>query len=83
MAFQYTTPGVGTTQDELDAARAMAQRIRVMGEEYWVGNKRVRLAPLDKVLADIKALEIKLAAETGGQSSAGSAETKVYFRRPL
>ena len=83
MPFVHTASGTGTDQELLDNARAMHARIMANGQEYYVGNRRVVLPDIDKVSAEIKRLEAKIAAESGGQSSVGSAETKVYFKRPL
>lgn len=83
MPFLHTASGTGSDQDLLDAARAMEARINTNGQEYYIGNRRVVLPPLSQVVARIKELEAKIAATAGGASSAGSGETKVYFKRPL
>lgn len=83
MAYLHVASGTGTAQDRLDLARALEARILSGVQEYDMEGNRLKLPDLEVVIARIKSLEAEVAAAAVVPSSAGSNETKVYFKRPL
>lgn len=83
MPYVHTASGTGTAQDRLDLARALEARILSGVQEYDMEGNRLKLPDLEVVVARIKSLEAEVAAAAVSPSSAGTNETKVYFKRPL
>ena len=83
MTGRYEAEFTYTNQQLLDIWRGTLAQIGATGQAYSIGNRSLTRANLREVRETINDLERKVAAESASPSSAGSGETKVYFKRPL
>lgn len=65
MATKYEAADTYTDQEIVDLYRQCLARGAVSGEEYYIGNRRIRFPGVDKALQIIQAFEARAADSSG------------------
>lgn len=65
MTAKYSASDTYTDQEIVDLYRQLIARGAVSGEEYYIGNRRIRFPGIDNALKVIQSFEARAAASSG------------------